>query len=87
MWYMHGAGWGWWILMSVGMIAFWAAVIYLVVWLIRGAAPWRPQEPSEPAAPLEILQRRLASGELTVAEYEDLRRALEQEPRAPAPAA
>ena len=84
---MHGAGWGWWLLTSVGMVAFWAALIYLVVWLVRGAAPWRPQERPEPPADetaLEVLQRRLAAGEITVSEYEELRGLLERDPRPPA---
>ena len=83
MWYMHGAGWGWWILMSVGMVAFWAAVIYLVVWLVRGAPPARRQEPTETSTetPLDLLQRRLAAGEISVDEYNERRQVLEQEPR------
>ena len=85
MWYMHGAGWGWWLLMSIGMVAFWGAIIYLVVWLVRGAPPARRQEtadsPSEP--PLEILQRRLAAGEISIDEYNERRDALDQERREP----
>jgi putative membrane protein len=36
MFYMHSFGWGWWLVMSIGMVAFWALVIYGIVWLIRG---------------------------------------------------
>lgn len=63
-WSMHGDfGFGWWVVMTIGMVAFWAAVIAVVVWLVRSRA-----EPRE--TPAEILDRRLASGELEVDEYE-----------------
>ena len=85
MWYMHGAGWGWWILMSIGMVAFWAGVIYLAVWLVRGA-PWTRGEPpadTPNGTPLELLQHRLAAGEISVEEYDERRAALEPDPREP----
>jgi putative membrane protein len=73
MW-MHNAGWGWWVLMSVGMVAFWALVVYGIVWLARGTPNRSPAEPPEP--PMTVLDRRLAAGELTVQEYEQRRDAL-----------
>ena len=78
-WYMHGAGWGWWILMTIGMVAFWAAIIYLVVWLVRGTRSARDQQPMNTSSetPLEILKRRLAAGEISVDEYNEKRAALE----------
>lgn len=87
MWDMHGAGWGWWVLMSIGMVAFWAAVIYLIVWLVRGAPPARGPDASAPRGetPLELLQRRLAAGEISVGEFNERRKALEHEPRGPGP--
>ena len=86
MFYMHGAGWGWWIFMSLGMVAFWAAVIYLVVWLVRGAPPARRQQPTEPTieTPLALLQRRLAAGEISIDEYNERRQVLDEEPAEPA---
>ena len=84
MFYMHGAGWGWWVLMSIGMVAFWAAVIYFFVWLIRGAPARQADEKArDDDTPLELLGRRLAAGEISVDEYNERREALEQEPRAP----
>lgn len=82
---MHGAGWGWWILMSVGMVAFWAAVVYLVVWLVRGAPRSRGQQPAGTPSetPLELLRRRLAAGEISVEEYDERRTVLEDAPREP----
>jgi uncharacterized membrane protein len=74
MWYMHGAGTGWWIVMSFGMVAFWAFVIW-AVWRLatRGSDAGSPSR--EP--PVQILKRRLASGEISRSEYEELRRTLD----------
>ena len=36
MWWNGGAGWAGWLLMSVGMVAFWALVIVAVIALIPG---------------------------------------------------
>ena len=78
-------GWGWWLLMSLGMVAFWALVIYGIMWLARGGGYLRgsrsePVERAEPAR--EVLKRRLVAGEITVEEYEELRRAIDDEPTA-----
>ncbi len=78
MFYMHDFGWGWWLLMTVGMIAFWGLVIYGIVWLVRGGQnPQRPEQPPE-QSPKEILQRRLAEGEISIDEYNKLLAALEE---------
>jgi putative membrane protein len=76
MWHMHDIGWGWWLLMSVGMVAFWGLVIWAIVALVRGgtSAPQRPKTDTD--RPLDILQRRLARGEISPEEYEELRDAL-----------
>ena len=85
MWDMHDTGWGWWVLMSIGMVVFWVGVIYLVVWLARGAPPGRRADQEEPAneTPLDLLGRRLAEGEISVDEYNERRQALEQGPAPP----
>lgn len=85
MWDMHGAGWAWWVFMTLGMLAFWVAVIYFVVWLVRGTPPSRRDEAEDPSrqSPLELLRRRLATGEISVDEYEERRQALEEEPSGP----
>jgi putative membrane protein len=75
MFYMHNAdsiGWGWWLLMSVGMVAFWGLVIWGIVALVRGGTSNPSPPEKEPDRPLEILQRRLARGEISVEEYEKL---------------
>jgi putative membrane protein len=75
MFYAHNIGWAGWLLMSIGMVAFWALVIWAIVVLVRGTA--QPQPPRVDAKrPLDVLQSRLARGEISVDEYERLRDAL-----------
>lgn len=79
-WDMHGgAGAGWMSLMIVGMVLFWGAIIFGVVWLIRGAA----RGDSTPGAtlvnresPVEILERRFAEGAITPEDYRARREVL-----------
>jgi putative membrane protein len=72
--------WGpWEVIMAIGMIAFWVAVVVLIVWLVRS---WSPRQtggqhvapPAGPATsletPLDILKRRYASGEIDKAEFD-----------------
>lgn len=68
-------GWGW--AMAVMMVVALLVVVALVVWLVRTTALGRASEaaPPVPETPQQILDRRLAAGELTPAEYEE-RRAL-----------
>jgi putative membrane protein len=88
MFYMHNFGWGWWMVMSIGMAAFWGLVIYGVVLLLRGGSPQRPEQPAR-ERPQEILKRRLAQGEISAGEYERLTATIErpahERPREPAP--
>lgn len=75
--WMHG-GWGWMSLMMVMMLLFWCAVIAGIVWLIRGAS-WggRPRERNvSKEAPLEILDRRFAEGEISEEDYRARREVL-----------
>jgi putative membrane protein len=81
MFYMHGAGWGWWLLMSIGMVAFWGLIIYGIVLLARGQT--NPVQPSTRESSAEILKRRLAAGEISIEEYERLRETLEEAPHKP----
>jgi putative membrane protein len=80
MWHTYDVGWGWWLLMMVGMVAFWGLVIYGIVVVARGAgASARP--PSTPTEPPQlVLKRRLAAGEITVEEYEALRGVIDETP-------
>jgi len=80
-WSMHDGdvGFGWWLVMTLGMVVFWGAVIAVVVWLLRGGdfASRSASSPPQDAAPAEILDRRLADGSLSVEEYERRRRLLD----------
>jgi putative membrane protein len=72
-------GFGWWLVMMLGMLVFWGALIALVVWVLRGGAtPSRAESApaGEPSAH-EILDRRLADGSIDVEEYERRRRLLD----------
>ena len=63
-------------------ILFWAVVIGLIVWLVSGLVSGRraanlPASTTPPVeSALDILQKRYARGEITKAEYEELRRDL-----------
>lgn len=67
---------GWWIVMMIGMLLFLALVVVGIVWLVHslqgGPGPRGAGEPT----PLEILDRRLAAGEISVEEYEQRRQVL-----------
>jgi putative membrane protein len=63
---------GWWVLMSV----FWVALIALIVWAAVQLFPNRggsAPERKEPEGPEEILDRRLARGEIDPETYDALR--------------
>jgi putative membrane protein len=74
MWSNHG-GWdaGQWLAMSSMMLLFWAAVIAVVVWLVRSSRAERhdPQLPvSTPVQRAdEVLAERFARGEIDEDEY------------------
>ncbi len=61
------------------MSLFWIALLAVVVWAVarivpsRGGAVHSGSLPSKPEEPLEILNRRLASGEIDVKTYHQLR--------------
>ena len=69
-----------WIVMGVGMLVFWALVIVLVVWLVRtlshGHHPGAAHTVGLPESPLEVLDRRLADGAISIGDYEERRRIL-----------
>jgi len=74
-WGMHGdIGTGWWILMMLGMVLFWGAIILGVVWLVRGGLT--PDRGSRAETALEVLDRRLADGSISPEEYAERRKIL-----------
>jgi putative membrane protein len=87
---MHHWDGGWgvgnWLLMSFGMLVFWAVVVAGIVWLVRYAtttttrtAPGAPgvamgkQPGPPPPSALEILAERYARGEINDEEYRSRR--------------
>ena len=83
-WGMHDGDWsaGWMLVMMPMMLLFWAAIIFGVVWLIRGgvrggSAGGETRVSRE--SPLEILDRRFAEGALTLEDYQARREALLQQ--------
>lgn len=78
--WMHG-GWGWvsMSLMMVMMVLFWGAVIFGVVWLIRGTTQGgshASEPPPRNESPTEILERRFAEGEMSEEDYRARREVL-----------
>lgn len=76
--HMDDWGAGWWILMAFMMVVFWGLVILGIVWLIRslsgGHWGWSHQHAGTSAQ--ELLDRRLASGEISPEEYRERRAVL-----------
>lgn len=74
-WGMHGdVGWGWMLSMMLAMVLFWGAIVFLAVWLVRGAFDGQRRGPSE--SPLEVLDRRLAQGAISPEDYQARRESL-----------
>jgi putative membrane protein len=69
----EGMGAGGWVL----MIVFGTALLAMIAWAIARIAPSRSDDVREPRSsadePVEILDRRLARGEIDVETYEQLR--------------
>ena len=78
----HSMGAGGWVLMAF----FWIAVVALIVWLVARLTPASAGSsvatPERSETPREILDRRLASGELDPETYEQLREQLDSRPLA-----
>jgi putative membrane protein len=85
MWY-DGNGWGWggWILMTVGMVAFWALVITAVVLAIRYLTRSRSSDASAASSGQnraeDVLAERFARGEIDENEYRQRLSALREHP-------
>ncbi len=69
MWGYGGLNWLW---MMPAMLVFWAIAIGLIVWAVR--ATTGPGAGGDPA--LQTLRQRLASGEITRDEFEQMRHVL-----------
>jgi putative membrane protein len=68
MWWYHGDwGWGAWLVMSLGMLAFWGLVLWAVINLARNT---RDTTPPTEDTPEDILGERLARGDIDEDEYQ-----------------
>ena len=70
----HGTTWWGGLLMSLGMVAFWGAVVWFV-WYVITRVPPRNDATSE-TTPEQILGERFARGEIDVDEFRERRDAL-----------
>ncbi len=90
MFYQHNMGAGGWAFMVLANIVIWGLIISFIIWLAQDlrTRPHRHHIASGASAS-EILDRRLASGEINVEEYQRLRTSLAQpmsvQPTTPAP--
>lgn len=78
MWHGWNDG-GWWGIGMLGMALFWIVVIVAVIFAVRALGDrsrWGGQPPPPRETPLEILQRRYASGEIDDEEFEEKKRKL-----------
>lgn len=81
MWWNHGT-WsaGDWLSMSVMMLAFWALVIALILWLIHSSLNGSSGEATLTSNPIqradEVLAERFASGEIDEEEFTRRRESL-----------
>lgn len=69
-WYGDGmSSWGY-VLMTIGMVVFWALIIFGIMMLVRAAAPRSTPPPSTQApTPEEVVAMRFARGEIDEDEY------------------
>jgi len=71
---------GGWILSIFGTLIILALVIAAIVWIVSQAGNRGGNRETSGASPSEILDRRLASAEITVDQYDELRAKLVVEP-------
>lgn len=65
--------------MGFGMLivaAFWVGIILLAAWAMRTFLPTAGPTSTGPASPLEIAKARYARGEISKAEFEELKKDL-----------
>jgi putative membrane protein len=63
-----------WLLGTLTMLLFWGALIVLIVWAVRQFTPGQRPPAGDP---MTILRRRLAAGEITQEQFDQIRRTLE----------
>ena len=68
-----GVGVAGWFLMTVFWVALIAAIVWAVANLFPGRGSYEPTSAERPERPEEILDRRLARGEIDSSTYDELR--------------
>lgn len=78
-WGSDGYGWPWpgliWILF---ILLFWGGLIALLVWAVRSTTAPRHRPELSRGSAMDVLRRRLASGEITPEEFDRIRKLLEE---------
>lgn len=77
----YGTAWWMWLLMGAGMMGFWVLVAVTVKALLDDRRPETPATPD----PTQVLDERLARGEIDADEYLRLQRLIQQGHRADQP--
>ena len=67
----EGMGW-WWVFGSMWMLVFWAIIIWLVIWGVKQLTGAGGESRTSGDTPLEIAQKRLARGEITLEELDQI---------------
>jgi putative membrane protein len=75
MWNWWGDGMGWWMVLGgLWMLIFWGLVIWLIVWGIKKVT--ESGKGSGGKSPLDIAKDRYARGEISKAEFEQIKKDL-----------
>ena len=84
MWHTND-GMGWWmVFMGVFWVLFWGSLIFLAIAAIsRGGWGNRDHGHDDGSSAIEIARRRLARGEITPEQFQEIRRHLESSPPQP----
>ncbi|HLD06598.1 MAG TPA: hypothetical protein VJC16_03635 [Candidatus Nanoarchaeia archaeon] len=69
--YGMGFGYGWF--GPVFMLVFWAAIIYVAVWVFR-----QIMQKEGSSSPRDILERRYAKGEITTRQYQEMKKEMQR---------
>jgi putative membrane protein len=79
MFYQHHMGAGGWVFMALGNIVIWGLIVSFIIWLVHDLRTRsQRQHVTSGATASQILDRRLAGGEINADEYERLRTTLRQ---------
>ena len=82
-WSMHDGNGGWWILGAAVMMLFMGGMMWMMMrGMGRGSSPESsapPEGPTIKESPVEILERRLAAGEITAEDYRARREMFDNE--------